>query len=173
MKNILFAIIFFLGAVFSVSAQNNQKPCMQEEAKQFDFWLGTWDLEWKTAKGETQKGTNTIQKVLDGCVVQENFDGGQQMKFKGMSHSVYSAPAKQWKQTWVDSAGGYLDFVGEFKDGKMTLRREFSGQDGKKTMQRMIFYNITKNDFDWNWENSTDEGKTWNLLWKIHYKRKN
>ena len=172
MKKLFTAIIFCVSLCLSVSAQTNQKPCSQPEAGQFDFWLGAWNLEWKTAKGEVQNGTNTITKIMGDCVIQENFDGGEQMKFKGMSNSVFDARAGMWKQTWVDDAGGYLDFTGEFKDGKMILRREFMTKDNKKTMQKMVFYNISKDALDWNWENSTDDGKTWNLVWKIHYKRK-
>ena len=151
--------------------QNTQKPCSQPQAGQFDFWVGNWDLEWKTPQGETQKGTNTITKILGGCVIQESFDGGEKVPLKGLSHSVYDAQAKIWKQTWVDNSGGYLDFTGDFKNGKMTLRRESADQKGKKVMQRMVFYNIEKNSLDWNWESSRDEGKTWNILWKIHYER--
>jgi len=39
--------------------------------KQLDFWLGEWDVSW----GEGQHGTNHIQRVLDGLVIQEDFDG--------------------------------------------------------------------------------------------------
>jgi len=38
--------------------------------------------------------------------------------------------------------------------------------------QRMIFYEIKKDSFTWDWENSTDYGKTWSLQWRINYKRK-
>ena len=91
MKKLFIAIIFCIGVFLSVSAQTNQKQCSEAQAAQFDFWLGTWDLEWKTAKGEIQTGTNTITKILNGCVVQENFDGGEKMKFRGISHSVFDA----------------------------------------------------------------------------------
>src|SRR5438445_581393 len=77
-----------------------------------------------------------------------------------------------WKQTWVDNEGGYLDFIGEFKDGQMVLAREAVRRDGSKVQQRMVFKNIGRNEFDWSWERSLDGGKTWEVLWPIHYKRK-
>ena len=40
--------------------------------------------------------------------------------------------AGKWKQTWVDNEGGYLDFVGESKDGQMILSREATRPDGTK-----------------------------------------
>ena len=33
----------------------------------------------------------------------------------------------------------------------------------------MVWYNITEKEFDWNWERSIDDGKTWTTNWKINY----
>ena len=84
----------------------------------------------------------------------------------------FSMPPRRWKQTWVDNEGGYLDFVGEFKNGQMILAREATRPDGTKSLQRMVFKNITHDEFDWSWEGSKDGGKTWTVLWPIHYQRK-
>jgi hypothetical protein len=149
------------------------KPCSEPEQKQLDFWVGAWDLSWPaTNAGETAHGTNNIQRILDGCVVEENFSGGDAMRLRGRSVSIFDMPAGKWKQTWVDNQGGYLDFVGEFKDGQMMLSREASRLDGTRVFERMVFKNITPEQFDWSWEGSKDGGKTWSVVWPIHYKRK-
>jgi hypothetical protein len=142
-------------------------PCEQAEAHQFDFWLGKWDLTW----ADGGKGTNQITRILDCCVIQENFDGTPTMDLKGVSVSVFDVRSGQWKQTWVDSSGSYLDFVGGMEDGKMILSRKML-LDGKPIKQRMVFYNIAENELDWNWERSNDNGATWTVLWHIHYRRK-
>jgi hypothetical protein len=54
----------------------------------------------------------------------------------------------------------------------MILQREGSGMDGKKILQRMVWKNIGAREFDWSWESSKDDGKTWQVNWPIHYKRK-
>lgn len=36
---------------------------------QFDFWLGEWNVTW----GEDGKGTNHIERILEGKIIQENF----------------------------------------------------------------------------------------------------
>ena len=136
--------------------------------RQFGFWLGEWALTW----GEDGKGTNTITAVLDGRVIQEAFDGTPAIALKGLSLSVYNSVLGKWQQTWVDNSGGYLDFVGEFADGKMILSREATIQ-GKPVKQRMVWYNITENALDWNWERSNDGGNSWQVVWQIHYQRKN
>lgn len=172
MEKLLFAILLLCAAAIGAVAQNQPKPCSSADASQFDFWVGIWDLEWTTAKGEKATGTNTISKILGGCVIEENFSTGGATPYLGKSHSLFDAQTGKWKQTWVDSGGGYLDFTGEFKDGKMTLWREFTAKDGKKIKQRMIFSGIAKDEFDWNWESSDDDGKTWKTNWKIRYKRR-
>jgi ketosteroid isomerase-like protein len=181
MKKIFFNITGFsaLSLALFVSAaaqQAAQSPCQLEQAKQFDFWLGTWDLEWNDAKGNRRTGTNVITKTLGGCVVEENFNGGSggggQPAYLGKSHSMFDRRSGKWKQTWVDSGGDYLDFTGEFTGGKMTLWREFTNPAGKLVKQRMTFSEIKADSLDWKWEASTDEGKTWQLNWHIKYKRR-
>ena len=148
-------------------------PCSEPEQKQLEFWVGDWDLAWPGQNGgEAGHGTNSIKRVMDGCVVQENFSGEKSMPLRGTSVSLFDARSGKWKQTWVDNEGSYLDFTGEFKDGQMVLSREFTKPDGSQVQQRMVFKNITPNELDWSWESSLDGGKTWQVVWPIHYKRK-
>lgn len=143
------------------------------EEKQFDFWIGDWDLTTKMATTtgnkeiQTFHAKNSIRFIMDGKVIQENFDGSNLPgKLKGMSVSVYNKNLRKWEQTWVDNQGSYIDVAGEFKDGKMTLSRHVK-RNGKNYIARMIFENIKPDSFDWNWERSSDEGRTWQLIWRI------
>jgi hypothetical protein len=164
-----------LFALFSIliSAQTEtKKPCSSPETRQFDFWLGDWNAIWTDNDGRQQTGSNHVINLFNGCTIEENFNGEPGTPLIGKSFSVYDSRGKIWKQTWVDNQGSYLDFTGKFKDGKMILTREFTTNKGNSIKQRMTYFNITKNDFDWNWEISKDNGKTWELKWKIHYERK-
>ena len=161
---------FCVGQNSSAPAPN---PCVAKQQQQLDFWVGAWDLTWPGAKpGEVQRGTNTIRRLLDGCVVEEDFSGGDEMHLRGKSVSIFDTRAGKWKQTWVDNEGGYLDFVGEFMDGQMILGREAARPDGAKSLQRMVFKNISQDEFDWSWELSKDGGKSWQVVWPIHYQRR-
>ena len=62
-------LVISLSSLFS----QDKSPCSLPEAKQFDFWVGEWELSWKNDKEETETGTNKNVKILDGCAVQENF----------------------------------------------------------------------------------------------------
>ncbi len=140
-----------------------------EGAGQFDFWLGNWELTW----GDNGRGTNEISRILDGRIIQENFSSipdDESPPFLGISVSAYDAPNNQWRQTWVDNQGAYLDFVGRFQDGKMILSRDVIVQD-KPVKQRMVWFNISDDSFDWAWERSEDDGRSWQTIWPIHYTR--
>jgi hypothetical protein len=136
--------------------------CDSPAARQFDFWVGDWEFN-----GPSGGGINRVSKILDNCVVFENFSG---TPLKGQSLSVFDRATQKWKQTWVDNTAGYLDFSGGFADGRMILAREFE-KDGKKVAQRMVWFDIQADKFQWNWERSDDDGKTWKVLWHIDYKR--
>ena len=168
MKQLLCAAML-LGSHF-VSAQ--ELPSNVEDY--FDFWLGKWEVTWDEGDGKTGKGTNYITRILDGKVIQENFEilEGQTKGFKGTSLTTYQSRFNQWRQAWADNQGGYYDFTGKFEGEKRIFQTAvFDTKDGKKFTQRMVFYNITDNALTWDWEFSNDGGETWSLNWRINYKR--
>lgn len=149
------------------SQTTSVKPCAAPESDQFDFWLGTWDAVYN----DSIHATNEITKDLDGCVIHEHFKDPFS-KLNGNSWSVYNTKTQKWQQTWVDNQGGYIVLTGDFKDGKMTLFTEpTTGPKGNKVQYRMLYQNITGKSFDWSWDSTRDEGKTWQVNWAIRYKR--
>jgi hypothetical protein len=148
-------------------------PCTSPELQQLDFWVGDWELTWP-AHGQAPAGTGTnhVEKILGGCAVQESFAAAGPQGLVGRSVSAYNPRLKIWEQTWVDNQGSYIALTGGIKNGAMTLTQRALGPDGKPHLARMVFLNIKPDSFDWHWESSADEGKTWKLAWAIHYKRK-
>ncbi len=140
----------------------------------FDFWVGNWELSWDEGDGKIGKGTNNIVKILDGKVIQENFVGlaGQAKGFKGTSVSVFNPKSKTWHQAWADNQGGYYDFIGEIDGDKKIFKTKVVEKNGKKFIQRMVFYDITADSLMWDWESSVDNGENWKLQWRINYKKK-
>jgi hypothetical protein len=131
---------------------------------QFDFWIGEWNVTW----GEDGKGSNRVERILDGKVIQENFSAPE---LEGKSVSVFDPERGLWCQTWVDSNGTYLDFTGRFEGERMILSRDAIVK-GQACRQRMVWYDIRENQLEWNWERSDDNGNSWRVLWQIHYTRK-
>jgi hypothetical protein len=153
-----------------MSVVHAEPPTVElDAARQFDFWLGEWDCTW-VHDGARCTATNSVYADLGGCVVVENFDGRPSLELQGLSFSVYDRAAGCWKQTWVDSEGGYLDFAGSFENGVMELRRN-GDVDGTPAVFRMRWENIEPDSFDWRWQRSVDGGETWTTLWELEYRR--
>jgi hypothetical protein len=139
--------------------------------RQFDFWLGDWDVTWTDPASGPGRGRNRVEATLDGHVVQENFDGRPSTPLRGMSVSVYSAAHDLWRQTWVDNTGNYWAFSGRWAEGRMTLGTEVE-RDGRPVRLRMVWFNLAPDSLDWHWERSVDGGQTWSVLWALHYTRR-
>jgi hypothetical protein len=135
--------------------------------QQLDFWLGSWTVTW----GDDQHGSNEITRILDGRVIEENFDGAPTIDFRGLSHSVYSAHIGLWRQTWVDNGGAYWHFTGSVAPDHFIFAADDIA-DGRPIKLRMVFYNIAEDQLDWRWERSDDNGQNWQLRWQLHYTRK-
>lgn len=162
----LFYFAFFAESIIAQSAST--QPCSSPECTQFDFWLGDWDLTYN----DSIHATNHITKEMGNCVVYEHFNDPSQ-SFSGASWSVFNSTTNLWQQCWVDNQGGYILLTGKYGNGEMVLfTEERKLSDGSSGKNKMRFYNITSLSFDWNWEVTKDGGKSWTILWKIHYSRK-
>jgi hypothetical protein len=149
--------------------------CTDPAHAEFDFWLGEWQLTWPAQQtggdpGNEAKGTNRIERVMGGCVVEENFSMGDGT-FSGRSLSVYDSQQGLWRQTWVDNSGSYLLFTGHFGQGRMILQTEPVVKDDEMVMNRMVFREIEDDSLRWDWQRSRDGGDSWTDLWNIRYRR--
>ena len=119
MPHALLNVAVALSVVLTASAQTPANvaapPCSSAEFRQFDFWIGEWDV---TQGGKTA-GRNTIRSILNGCAISEEWSGTG--GFKGRSLNFYDAHTKRWHQTWIDSQGQSLALDGQFEAGSMTL----------------------------------------------------
>lgn len=168
MKKQVIPVLLLMLAVLTV---NNLYA--QLDSTTFDFWVGKWDASWQNPQGVTEKGTNFIEKILDGRVIQEHFVilSGQNKGFKGTSISVYNPVTKSYHQAWADNSGGYFDFIAEVDGEKKIFTTQPRKRGDDTIIQRMVFYDIKHESFTWDWELTKDHGKTWSLQWRIHYTR--
>ncbi|CAM5788282.1 hypothetical protein [Rhizobacter fulvus] len=144
-----------------------------QPADLFDFWLGDWSLTWKNADGSTGTGRNRITRILDGRVIQEDFEALTDPSpplLKGRSLSVLNNGV--WRQSWVDNQGGFFAFSARV-DGERRLfvTEPRTLRDGRTLVQRMVFHTITPVSLTWDWERSEDGGRTWTRDWRVHYTR--
>jgi hypothetical protein len=157
MQKIFLPLILFLGCL-PLSAIAQQSGCQNlPEYRQFDFWVGEWNVE---ANGK-QAGTSSVQLILDGCVLFENWTGAKGSN--GKSFNIYDSTTKKWQQFWVDNSGGSILFTGEFENGKLTYHSKNLQPDGSTVLGRMTFNSLPGKKVHQMWEQSTDQGKTWKV----------
>lgn len=143
----------------------------QQNADDFDFWVGEWNLHWYDQDSNLITGENSITKDLGGSVIREMFRS-EATKTNGASLSVLSALDSTWHQTWVDNQGSYIPLDGITKGDQRIFQTKPYEQNGNTFISRMRFYNISVNSFTWDWEKSADNGESWQLSWRIHYNRR-
>ena len=149
------------------SAQKGS-PCASGPHHQFDFWLGEWDV---SSPQGAPAGTNRVERLLDGCALQEHWEATDGSR--GTSLSSYDAVARKWRQTFVDDSGQVVVLEGDFKDGKMVLQGEKTMGRQKGALQRISWQLLAGDKVRQRWDISQDDGKTWSLLFEgIYSKRK-
>ena len=161
------SMICILSLIMASKPGIAQRSCAAAEFSQFDFWVGEWLLTWN----ENNEGTNIITKDLDGCLITEHFNDPLN-KYTGMSWTVFNPNTNKWQQTWVDNSGDYITLTGGMKGNEIILQTGERKTANGIAFYQMVFYNIAANTFDWRWEASIDGGQTWEMKWKIHYRRK-
>lgn len=157
---VIVGILAASGAARAQGTQSKPRPCAGPEHRQFDFWIGDWEV--RDAKGAPQ-GTNRITQEYDGCVLQEHWSSPGQT---GSSFNVYDARAKRWHQTWVDSGGTLLLLDGGLeKDGSMLLKSPGGSQRIRWTL-------LGDGRVRQLWETSDDGGKSWKVKFDGYYSKK-
>lgn len=144
-------------------------PCKASaEFRQFDFWIGEWDV--RTTQGGVPAGTSSVQLILGQCIIFENWAGGSGTN--GKSFNIYDTNDKKWHQTWVDDKGTFTHYIGGLVDGKMVVVAD-TVIGGKATLAKMTFSKLANGEVRQHGENSTDGGKTWTTSFDLTYARKN
>ena len=151
---------FFIMSLAVIPFDNQQAPatppkpfdCSAPVHRQFDFWLGDWDVvpNPATAPPATaappasapQKPANNVIASLDGgCVLMESWTAQGQT---GHSFNIYDRTRQQWHQTWVDNSGGLHEYWGSLRDGNMVFTGEMplgpgSRFAGRRTIRLTFF----------------------------------
>ncbi|MCZ6502614.1 MAG: hypothetical protein O6945_08875 [Gammaproteobacteria bacterium] len=162
--------LFFLLSIitaFSISAgEAPLPPCSADEYRQFDFWLGHWTSYTKDGK---KQGTNRLEKLMGGCVIQENWVGSTG-QFKGTSFNFYDPVKKQWHQTWIDNSGATLLMDGGLVDGSMQLSGERKSRKGESVIDRITWTPLDDGRVRQHWQASSDKGATWAEVFDGYYR---
>ena len=164
----LITLMVISGSSTTLIAESTPPPtpgCSSEVHRQFDFWIG----EWEVFNPEGKKvGENTITKVLDGCALHENWKS--ESPFRGNSYNIYDASRGVWHQSWVDNTGTLLQLEGGIKGGAMELMGVTLSDKGR--LLNRIRWTQEEEHVRQVWQVSQDDGENWNTIFDGLYKLK-
>jgi len=140
--------------------------CTASEYRQFDFWIGDWDVVDSTSAAPVAHVV--VDRILDGCALREDYQGANGTR--GQSFSTYDASRRVWHQSWVTNHGQLLVIEGAFDGREMVLAGDdwASGPLGRVrgvwTPQGDTVREVAVT--------STDGGKTWRPWFDLLFKRR-
>lgn len=114
-KSLLILLLSFLPLV---SFAQSDCQCCANGQKDFDFWIGEWEVTNPQGKVE---GYNTIDKLTDTCIIREVFTDATG-KYVGSSNNFYHKELEQWQQIWVYADGRTLFLTGNRIGNQMILK---------------------------------------------------
>jgi hypothetical protein len=145
-------------------------PCESlAAARQFDFWLGKWDV-YQTANMTVKAGENVITRQSGGCVLLESWES--QGAHSGVSINYFDPVNGKWKQKWAGSGQDIVEFHdGAYSDGAMRFKFDSPNADGTIAVGagRLTFTHIEPGKVRQHAEQTTDGGKTWQTQYDFTY----
>lgn len=139
----------------SVPPTKKTVPCSEPEARQFDFWIGQWEV---ISNGEVA-GHSRITRVHGNCTILEDYDTAPG-SYEGKSFNYYDARDASWHQVWVDNSGLRLNLRGGYADKKMILSAARIGA-ATATIDRISWTDNDDGTVRQQWDVSQDDGATW------------
>ena len=146
--------------------------CSSAEARQFDFWVGYWEVHPQGT--DKVIAHSLIEKRYGGCAIRENWMPlGKELNGGGGSLSMYDADRGRWRQTWIDSTGVRVDFDGGLEGRTMTLTGKWKNfaAPGQDALVRMHYQLQADRELRQWAESSVDGGKSWATSFDFLYRR--
>jgi hypothetical protein len=154
----LAVLAILLSSSATLAATPPPPACAIEANRQFDFWVGNWDV-YPKANPAKLVAHSRIENLYTGCAIRENWmplSGGA-----GGSLSTYVPATGKWRQFWVDASGAAVDFEGGWNGKAMVLEGVWP-QPGKPTQRtRMTYTRHADGSVEQLGETSDDNGQSW------------
>jgi hypothetical protein len=164
--SVLIATLHSMSCVRVYAAEAEAPPCSAPVYRQFDFWLGEWDVFEQG--GSIKEARAIISSVQNGCGLREQYDGTSGSS--GESLSMYDPTTSQWQQTWISSHGQVVVIHGARQGEAMIL----SGTDHSSSGQRLV-RGVWKQEgaaVRETAERSSDNGKTWTPWFDLSFRKR-
>lgn len=164
------------------NAQEQAAPCRAPAYRQFDFWLGEWDVVNRqrrpegTAWGVTGRATDRVYAVAGGCGIVEHWRGGTAPGYVvGYSLRAWNPGKQKWDLVLLwprPEQPRFFSLDGSFRHGRGDFFRSATDPQGHPVEIRFTFSDVTANSLRWNDGTSRDGGMTWSTTWIMEFTRR-
>jgi hypothetical protein len=158
--------------------------CPEPQAREFDFWLGEWDVENRQRNPQASLGdttlyatgsaTDEVHPVLGGCAIVEHWFGElTHTTQRGFSVRAWEPERERWVLwlVWPGPAGvAFGRLEGTFANGRGEFRSERTGPRGPITT-RFRFSDIEPDAFTWSGA-FAPAGGDWTRFWVMDFTRR-
>ena len=161
------------GSLAQSATQKLPQPCKEDARfREFDFWVGDWDVRPTGAPAVGPASRNLVTIEENGCVVMEHWTG--RGGSTGQSFNIFDRSIGKWRQTWVDNIGGQHDYRGNIANGNMVFVGDTPVPNGAlgRIPTRLTFFHISADSVRQFSEQSLDGGKTWQTAYDLMYVRR-
>lgn len=173
MNKIVFLLLVVI--LFLLPSQNfAQLPCGKPEFRQFDFWIGEWEVYGKNGQ---KAGESRITLILDSCIILEEWTSAnktQGITYAGKSFNKFNPMTDQWQQTWVDNVGGSTEYLkGKYSEKKIIFETDaFPFKKDTIAVRKLTFYDLGPAKVRQHGEITKDKGVSWATEYDLEYRRK-
>ncbi len=145
-----------------------------DETRQFDFWIGEWDVTQKHRLPSGQwfadpRSRLEVYPVLSGDAIVEHFRGpvgspdGRELY--GYSLRAFDPAKEKWVALLLwpspQAGGGFGTLEGVFHHNRCEIFTEWTNPEGETRLVRYTFSDSIDGYYRWNDDTSTDGGETW------------
>ena len=170
MKTLLLAAALAATSLASFGQSRDAAP----ETKQFDFLIGQWQLEVRPKVSGVAAmihgapkllGTWKAWRALDGLAVEDEMrivDGSGNPISLTHAMRIYSKEEGRWKVSGLDAyRARFSESLGGMEAGEMRFSGRGADPEGRPTLTRARYYDVSANGFRMRQDRSLDNGQTW------------
>jgi hypothetical protein len=171
-----------MAARMEEASQDGWAACQDSSQRQFDFWIGDWDVVNRqrrpqgTRWGVTGRATDRVHAVAGGCGIVEHWRGTTAMgQVLGYSLRAWNSAKGRWDLVLLwprPNQPRFFTLEGAFRHGRGEFFRTVSDTAGNPVQVRFTFSDITPTSLRWNDGISRDGARSWSTTWIMEFARR-
>jgi hypothetical protein len=154
-------------------------PGLPEQARQFDFLIGEWDLqhEMHFPDGRTAKwpAYGTAAYMLDGHCVMEYTSNDADPRVPDAATTIvrlWNRQMRRWECMYTNNRFYGILHFGGVKEGDRIVLHTFGSDASDTPVNQWVFHDWTPDGYGWFGNTSRDRGQTWKKTWIIEGTRR-